>query len=569
MNLVRFALMTMPVLLAAQQSAEVEQQAPNPPTRPQDMCSVEGQVSNAVTGEPLKKARVVLQSWDGRNPKTHGASTDAEGRFLIQDVEPGNYSPYAERNGFMRAQYGQRGTGRSNASAARDLTLSPGQHVRDVVFHLTPQGVIAGRVLDEDGEPVVNVQIGVLRYSYGQGKRPLPPAGYAMTDDLGEYRVFALDPGKYYLSATYRPPNMLAADRTAGGPPQEGYAPTYFPGTNDPTGAAPIELGAGVDLRGMDIKLLKTRAVRIRGRLHHTASDSLPRNVMLNLMPRGRFASGFWGGSVAQARRQDGFFEFRAVTPGAYVLLARCWDEGDGKGYSARQAVDVGSNNLDNVSLMLTTGLELKGSIRVDGSDEIRFENMRVRLESQNGWAMWGVGNTEVTGDGNFTVRNVAEENYTLHLWRLPENFYVKSIRMGDADGLENGLDLTRGAPGALEIVISANGGKVEGRVLDANQQPANEATVVLVPDAPKRERTQLFKARHTDAQGHFAIPGIAPGDYKLFAWEQVDEAAYEDPDFLKPFENQGETVAIRESGHETRQLKLIPAGTRSKTDGN
>jgi hypothetical protein len=129
---------------------------------------------------------------------------------------------------------------------------------------------------------------------------------------------------------------------------------------------------------------------------------------------------------------------------------------------------------------------------------------------------------------------------------------------MGDVDALEAGLDTSQGAAGTLEITISGNGGQIEGTAADSKQKPASGAVVALVPDDPRRERLMLFKTTVTDTTGHFSITGVAPGEYKLFAWEQIEEGAYQDPEFLKPYENQGQAVTIREGSRETAQLKVI-----------
>jgi hypothetical protein len=93
---------------------------------------------------------------------------------------------------------------------------------------------------------------------------------------------------------------------------------------------------------------------------------------------------------------------------------------------------------------------------------------------------------------------------------------------------------------------------------------------VALVPDAPRRERLMLFKMAMSDTTGHFSITGVAPGEYKLFAWEQIEEGAYQDPEFLKPYENQGEAVTMREGSRETAQLKVISsADAPPKSAGN
>jgi hypothetical protein len=137
-------------------------------------------------------------------------------------------------------------------------------------------------------------------------------------------------------------------------------------------------------------------------------------------------------------------------------------------------------------------------------------------------------------------------------------------------DALESGLDTSQGAAGTLEITISSNGGQIEGSAADSKEKPASGAVVALVPDAPRRERLMLFKMAMSDTTGHFSITGVAPGEYKLFAWDQIEEGAYQDPEFLKPYENQGEAVTMREGSRETAQLKVISsADAPPKSAGN
>jgi hypothetical protein len=167
-------------------------------------------------------------------------------------------------------------------------------------------------------------------------------------------------------------------------------------------------------------------------------------------------------------------------------------------------------------------------------------------------------------------LENVAAETYNVTLPGLPESFYLKALRMGDADGLDAGLDLTNGASGGLDILINPNGGEVDGAVEKETHQPAAGATVLLAPDS-HRQQSNLFKTSAADQYGHFSVKGIAPGGYKLFALEQMEWGAYQDPEFLKPYENKGVAVTIREGSHETAQLRLIPADSApaAKGDGN
>ncbi len=576
MILARFVLLAAPMLLVAQQPGVISSQTgqqppansqPAPPTRPEDLCTVEGQVMNAITGEPVKKAEVSMSSLGGRgNAKGFGAVTDASGRFVIENLDPGRYNLSAERNGFVRQQYGARGPDRPGSP----LVLSPGQHTRDLVFRLLPQGVITGHVIDEDGEPVQYAQIRAMRYSFVRGQRQMVSPGYGSTDDLGEYRVFGLAPGKYYLSATYHERNMMmeAQDRTPRGGADEGYAPTYFPGTNDPAGASVMDVTPGALLSGVDVTLHKTRTLRIRGRVVNPMGEKLPPFMMIRLVPRNSMFAGLNSPVLTRVlQNRGGTFELRDLPPGSYFLIAQ-WQEEGGEGRVVKQPVDLGNSNVDDLSVPLSAGMELKGQVRVDGTGDVNFGNVSVSLDPQDPMPIGRAG-ARVKDDGSFAFDSVNADNYRVTVRGLPQNFYVKSVRMGDVDGLDAGLDLTRGSTGVLDIVISPNGGQVEGTVADPKGQMSPGATVVLVPDAPRREQSALFKTANTDTSGHFNIQGITPGDYKLFAWEDVESGAYQDPEFLKPFESAGESVTVHESGRDSRQLKLIPAESTPKNSGN
>ena len=335
-------------------------------------------------------------------------------------------------------------------------------------------------MLDEDGEPVEHVQVTATRYA--RGRRQATQAGSSQTDDLGEYRIFGLEAGKYYLSATYRQPNMMAAqERTPPGAPEEGYASTFYPGTNDPTAAVAIDVAPGAQLRGVNVTLLKTRTMRIRGKVVNGLGERLPQSVYLMLLPREKAAMGFYPRATTQVRTADSTFELRGVTPGAYILMAYCWDEG--KAYAARQPVDVGNNNVDNISLLLTAGMELKGTVRVEGPGGAALGNLQVSLAPREMMLHMGMQGAKVGEDGSFSLSNVPPAVYTVVVYGMAETFYIKSIRMGDADALEAGLDLTCGGAGMLEILLSPNGGQVDGSVDDSKQAAVSSAVLVLAPE--------------------------------------------------------------------------------------
>ena len=188
-----------PVLFALAISLLVTPQKGKPPVEPASQtATIEGRVLKAGTDEPLKKAWLTLYRVEGER-RPNSTSTDASGRFILKDVEPGRYQLWAQRNGYVQQAYGQRGSERSGTT----LTLGPGQTLSDIIFRLAPAAVISGRVFDEDGEPVAGASVQAMRYRYMEGKRELVPMGMDRSDDQGEYRIFGLAAGQYFVSANF------------------------------------------------------------------------------------------------------------------------------------------------------------------------------------------------------------------------------------------------------------------------------------------------------------------------------------------------------------------------------
>lgn len=522
-------------------------------------CFVAGRVVNASNGEPVRRVRLILRRADNPSggsgaPAAYTTFSDDHGKFAMKGIEPGKYEFSAQRAGFAETSYGARRPGRAGIT----LSLDAGQQLTRVLFRLTPHAVIAGRILDQDGDPVQDVQVRTERYQYTMGKRQLVPSGYANTDDLGEYRLFGLAPGRYYLEATYRSfATLMRAARPASKAAEESYVPTYYPGTTDIGNATAIELASGTQLRGMDFTLFKTRTVHVRGRVNLPPGVK-SQMVMITLLLRGPFISDF----MRRARVLDpqGAFEVTDVHPGSYSLSARVQE--DKTSYSAHQQLEVSGSNIENVVLNLSPDSEMAGQLRFEGQPPPGLTEIRIFLDDpEPSHIRFGpTPGGEVREDGSFTLSHVGSEIYRARVHGLPAGYYLKSVRIGDDELKEAGIDTTRGAAGPLLLTISDRAGQIEGVVLNAKQEPTPGATVVLVPEPKKRERYDAFKQVATDQYGRFILKTIEPGEYKLFAWEDVEPGEYMDPEFLKPVEERGYAVNIHEGSRESAELKLIPA---------
>jgi Carboxypeptidase regulatory-like domain len=528
-------------------NSPAQSESRQPAVKPEDMCTIEGVVLKTATGDPLKKAVLTLTKAEGRNqPKN--ATSDASGHFQLKNVEPGRYHLYATRNGYARQEYGQRATHGSGTI----LTLTAGQHLKDISFRLTPAAVIAGHVYDEDGEPVAEVEVQALHFQYEKGQRKLTTSKTAETNDLGEYRLYGLEPGQYYVNASYNP------RRFGGEGPEAGYAPVYYPGSADPSRASALDLHAGDELPGIDFTLVPVKTFNVRGRVYDAVNSRPGIHTTVLLEPRNAEVRRWTMTSQNFVQDPQGAFELRGVVPGSYYVVALN-TEGD-KQYTAREAIEVSDSDVEGVSLVIGPGIDLKGRIRVEGNVALDPSVLNIWLRSREEGMFIAGGRPSIKPDGSFAISNVADGDYQFEMWGLPEGFYLKAVHAGSSDVLASDLNVTRKQPpGALEVVLSPNGGRIDGRVLKEDKSFSG-ATVVLVPEEGRRKEERLYESTSTDQEGQFSIRGITPGDYTLFAWETVEHGAYMDPDFLRPYKDRGKPIHVDEGSKLNSQLELIPA---------
>ncbi len=527
-----------------------------PPSKPEDWATIEGTVVSAASGEPVRKAQIALTPLD-ESKESFDTVSDRDGRFKLVQIDPGRYRLTATRNGFLSQEFNPKST----ASGGTVLTVAAGQTLRNIDFRLVPAGAVTGRVTDEDGDALAGVRIQLLRSRYLDGKPQLTALAWTITDDLGRYRLHGLPPGRYYAAAVYQDPrNALGTtDRSDARISGLGYAPLFYPGVPDVDQAALIVLSAGEEKENVDFRMARTRTVSVRGRVVN--AGGLAGQVVVALSKRGGLSSvqKFYADV-----HEDGSFEVRHVPPGSYDLKA--FMEYEGSVATARQLLDVDISNIQSIELTLRPAVEVAGRIQLEGQGKARsweqFSPALIPLEDPV--TTGDSGDVSMRPDGSFRIHNVVPGDYRLSFLPLPDDFFVKSARQGNVDVLEKGLSVS-GAAGSLELVMSANGARIEGTVVDDQKNPVSGATVALVPEPQLRERSDLFKSANTDQYGAFLFRCVAPGDYKLFAWESVEADSYRDPAFLDPYEKQGLAVSVHEKSREQVQLALIPASPPSR----
>ncbi len=567
--------------------------------------AIDGRLVTA-DGAPLSRAAVELRNDSPPAPPPPGlpsgfilapaplltTTTDAGGRFVFPRVSPGRYQLVTTHPGFVHGPTA--------------VTVASGQRVA-VEVTMTGTGAISGRVYAPTGEPIGNVGVEALTIVYRNGRRALMPAQSVRTDDRGEYRLFWLAPGKYLVRATHPESETMLVGVMAGrgmrsgsgiaisgsgGPGANGnifairgtgdatlfdalppadagsradrYVPVYYPATLDDESAAVLEVRAAGELSGIDIPIAAVRARHVRGAVIDGTTGQVAQYAGLRELRAD--GMGGPGGAMGLSGNGEspidpsGSFDV-TLLPGRHTLVGTA---GSGTGYLT---VVVGDADLEGVRIVAMPEFDVPGRLRIDGSiapqDVARLRIMLLRdlpvLAPQQSYSV-------PRADGSFVLAATAG-NYrvavapllTLGVW-MPgplgasaglAGAFVQAIRLGGVDVLNDGVHL-EGRPGdALEIVISTRGGTVEGSVLPA----AAGVTVVMVPDV--RHRFDLFRTTTSDGTGRFRFEAMPPGDYRIFAWENVDDGAWQDAEFLRAFDDRGTAVRVLAGASVTARVSV------------
>ncbi len=525
--------------------------------------TLQGRVVNDTTGAPVPGASVMIYHTSQREGAANrSTSADASGGFTFTDLGPGPYRVAAEKNRYVRTFYGQR---RPN-DGGRTVNIVAGEQPERVEIRLTPAAVLTGRVIDENGEPVPYVQVSTMTYRYMEGERRLVSAnGAATTDDLGEYRIFGLAPGRYYVSARTR--NRFAGGFRGGrrGRPSPGeddavYPVIYYPGTFDAANASPVELRASEERSGVDFRLARSAAVTVSGLVTAADGSSLDRRSSVMLVPRDSGMRAGMGGP-SRFNAGTGEFEVSGVLPGAYYLIGMT--RSPDNPLSGRLAVDVGPDDINGLHLVLSPGETVAGRIELpaDPLEAVDFGRTRVALRS--GVISLGRTNTTVDEDGRFHLDSVAQGEYAVSISGLPADSYVAGLRLSDRKLAGMTIEVLPGGVSDLVIRIGAPGGALAGRTLAGDSQPQPGATVALVPEDPAR--TDLYGRTRSDESGAYSLRAIAPGKYTLYAFDDLEPGAEMDPDVLSRYKDDGVKVEIEDSAPQTLDLPVAAGGAGSR----
>jgi protocatechuate 3,4-dioxygenase beta subunit len=498
---------------------------------------IEGTVTNSVSGAGIKKAHVYLDGNSGLPPDR--IVTDATGHFAFEGVMPGRYSMQANAPGYAMP--------RGINGLRSQVTIGEDQEVRDVNVTLLPLGVVSGRVLDEDGEPVTGAQVKAWHYIYALGRRQLNQSGFAVTDDQGRFRMIDVLPGRYYFQAYPTPSPRTFSLNVVTDLENQIYPPLFYPGGSDLSQAAAQEVGAGEERGGIEFHLRKVPSFQVRGQVLGLESSAPLNPVFLQI-----FSSGMTTPS-SRGLNPDGTFTIPDLTAGEYRIVAI---RNDGKSVgSASDTIRVSDHDLDDLKLTIEPGITIAGSLVISGTPITQLGSLYIALEpaarEQNRPRMGG--SAHVKNDGTFEFTGITPDLYVLAVLSSPSGKYLKSIQFGGQDVPDGIIDLTRKGGGSMLLTFSDDPGAVSGTT-------SALALVTALPVVDGALRRDQFHAATSDAAGNFHFEGLAPGKYEVMAWESADTENTQIPELRKQFSAKALQVTVAPNGKESIQLTTVPA---------
>ena len=538
---------------------------------------IRGVVVDGTSGGPIRRAAVslVIEEPDRESSRVVATTADAEGQFEFTGLPAGRVQVTASRVGFF--DYDNVWNGEPEEPDWQPVAA--GQRIQGVRIALYRGGVVAGRVLDEFGEPAVGVEIAVLRREPGDGGgvRTTPSPITPTTDDTGAFRVWGLAPGDYLVGAR---PNRFVADSGDSRARHEGYASTYYPGTASLSSARAVRVEPGKDTAGVSFGLVTVPLATLRGTVQlPPGTPGRAINVGVGLVSPQRL-----DGYVTRGTRpsDDGSFELTRLAPGRYEVTARHFQQG-GVEYWGAADVEVTGADLDGVSISMRPGAIVRGRVVNDIGEPVGVPVMvsltpgnerapraqAVRTYSDGSFRIEGafgpqrvgavegrmVPGAEVPGINVRRLQDIAPATRAITTW------WMKSIALNGRDVTDEAIDIEQSG-GSLVVAMTNRASRVAGTVAWNRARSARRPVVMVFADDDTRwaRPTRVVGASEVDDAGRFDVRGLPAGDrYLAVAVEGAARAVLARPEMLAALRGLATPLRIDEGGTHQVALTAVP----------
>jgi hypothetical protein len=531
--------------------AGLQVRPPGPPPRPDSgpsRVSIEGVVirAGAAAGQQqLPDARVELK------PGNLSVFTGADGAFTFRNLAPGRYTISVTHDGFITQEDRRRGLTVSGLS----ITVSAGQTLKDIVLPMIPSPVIMGRVFDPYGAaaPAALVRAYLRQYTPYGTKLHIAKSG--MTNDMGEFRLFGLNFGEYFVSAGYgdreRAEAVGRVELSANvSRADDGYATVFYDGAEDISWARAVHLAPGTGPSTLNIYFRSPARYKIRGQVVPRIAET-----KIVLAPKG---SDLTESEYFIQPDATGAFEIRGVSPGSYLLLATA---GDGDMSSNVIAVNVTDSDIEGVRVVLEETDSITGRVVLEGNPRANVSGLHVKLTRSSTEFDQKI-DARTDPDGAFTLEHVSPfAEYDIAVEPLPPGTYLKNAFAAVSTIFIGKSRLNATQPLLIRLAPATDSLEVH---VTKGSEPAAGIQVVLVPEPMLRRRPDRYITGFTAESGDLHLAGVPQGEYTAYAFEQIEPGSYYvfayNPAAENRFRDRAVPVTVGENGTKAIQLHLIPA---------
>jgi len=509
---------------------------------------VEGTVINAVTGEPLPRALVRLEALG----VPRAVFTGQNGHFEFSAVPQGSAVLTPRKPGYMVSEHETQFSYR----IAVDAGMGP------VTLRLLPQAVITGHVEDSNGVPIESAGIRLWRIVVRDGRKRREQVAGMRTDEDGNYRVAGLFPGRYYL-AVLAQNNLLAMTSTAEA--KMGYpAAVYYPSASSLSSATPIQLAAGQVMQA-DFAVGMEPVFTLSGIVSGYGPGQIAGIHITDLAGEQIFP-------LTHFNQRTGAFEFRMVGEGTYNIFAgTVRNQKDSLNAEAKVSV---SGNIKDIHLALQPGITIPVAVRFESAQQQTERNgtaVPVRLifhprdaNSQSPIQAQDIYPTLEPGDGpdRFLLHNIPPGKYSVEVHAL--NGYVRSALYGVTDLFRDEVVITRSTSilpleivmrddaATLNVTLHSSGTNLNGTNLNAGNL---NGVLLLVPDGAPMQPPRV---NHANGKGASSFDGLAPGDYRVFAFDSITGIEYTNPEALARYAANAVTVHLAPNDQTRVQAEIV-----------
>jgi hypothetical protein len=535
----------------------VSAQSPGPPrdtgttvARPSGTGVIRGRVVAADTGVPIRGALVTIA--------TRGMMltiyTDARGRYELRDLAAGSYSLRAEPNQYQGQFFSPIFPPSSSTVSFPRVAVFDGQISEAEDLALPRAGAIVGRIVDENGDPMSNVDVRALRASDPRGSSGYYPS--QASDELGRYRLFHLPPGDYVI--VVRPFGDI-------GPIVQGHSlgfiETYHPGTQSRDEAARVRVRDGKETAAGDLQLTPARMVSVTGLVLDSHGAPAPSRTMIWL--RGE-SSGHGRSVDAQGR-----FTFLPQQPGRYQLTAQLRDEaGETTLEYASTALTLVDENLEDVTLSMKPTVNLTGRVVLEPSPAPALAADALSIVPRSKDPSFGdlrVSPAAVTTDLTFTLGRLAGQILLRPNGRVMSNWYLKAVLVGTQDITDVPTEFREEDSTRLQVVLTTRASELTGTITNDKGEPVTNCSVVLFAEDKTSWFPLSIKFRMTwpERDGRFSIKGLRSGRYYVIALppERSINAQAMDAATLEPLVKEATALVLGEEEQRQIDLKVVAKG--------